>query len=83
MQKGHHWNGWWNGWTRARGRILSLGHGDPKIEDDDDDKTPYTPRRRPTQPKKCILFRRRSHNVGLNYSTSINIGKKKKMIVKQ
>jgi hypothetical protein len=59
-------------------------YGDPKIEDDDDDKTPYAPKRsRPTLPKKCILFRRRSHDVGLNYSTSIKIGKKKNTIVQQ
>jgi hypothetical protein len=48
-------------------------YGDPKIEedDDDDDNTPYTTRRgRTTLPKKGRPFKRRSHDMGLNYSTS-------------
>ena len=58
-------------------------YGDPKIEDDDDN-TPYTPRRgRTTLPKKGLPFKRKSHDMGLNYSTSSKKGKKKKMIVKR
>ena len=57
-------------------------YGDPKIEDTDDEKE-YTPKRtRTTLPKKGLPFKRRSHDVGLNYTTS---GKKgnKKMAVKR
>ena len=57
-------------------------YGDPKIEDTDDEEE-YTPRRtRTTLPKKGLPFKRRSHDVGLNYTTSGRKGKKK-MAVKR
>jgi hypothetical protein len=52
-------------------------YGDPKIEDDDHDEAPYIPRRsRTTLPKTGHPLKRRSHDVGLNYSTTTKKGKK-------
>ena len=45
--------------------------GDPNINDDqdDDDKATYTTRRsRTTLPRQDLPFKRRSHDVGLNYA---------------
>jgi hypothetical protein len=51
-------------------------YGDP-MEDDDEDNTPHTTRRsRITLPKQGLSFRRRSHDVGLNYSSANKKGKK-------
>jgi hypothetical protein len=51
-------------------------YGDP-MEDDDEDNKPRTTRRsRTTLPKQGLLFRRRSHDVGLNYSAANKKGKK-------
>jgi hypothetical protein len=51
-------------------------YSDP-MEDDDEDNTTHTTRRsRTTLPKQCLQFRRRSHNVGLNYSPTNKKGKK-------
>ena len=52
-------------------------YGDPKMEYDDDDEETYTTRRsRTTLPKSGHPFKRRSHDAGLNYSTSTKKGKK-------
>ena len=53
-------------------------YGDLKMEDDDDDEVPYTPRRsRTTLPKGCPFKRRSIQGVsGLNYSTARKKGKK-------
>lgn len=52
--------------------------GDPNIDDDqeDDDITYTTRRSRTTLPRQGRPFKRRSHNVGLNYATSTKKGKK-------
>ena len=52
--------------------------GDPNIDDDqDDDKATYTTRRsRTTLPRSGRPFKRRSHDMGLNYSTATKRGKK-------
>jgi hypothetical protein len=47
------------------------------MEDDDEDNTIYTTRRRRTTlPKNGMPFRRRSHDVGLNYSAANKKGQK-------
>ena len=55
--------------------------GDPNIDndqdDDDDDKATYNTRRsRTTLPRQGLPFKRRSHDVGLNYATATKKGKK-------
>ena len=54
-------------------------YGDPNIEDDDNNQETYTTRRsRTTVPPKSAdaPYTRKSHNVGLNFSTATKKGKK-------
>ena len=52
--------------------------GDPMLEESDDDKEIYKSRRsRTTQPRSGLPYIRRTHNVGLNYSSTTKKGKKK------
>jgi hypothetical protein len=52
--------------------------GDPMMEESEDEETTYTTRRsRTTLPRSGRPFKRRSHDTGLNYSTTSKKSKKK------
>ena len=52
--------------------------GDPMMEESEDEDTTYTTRRsRTTLPRSGRPFKRRSHDTGLNYSTTSKKSKKK------
>ena len=51
--------------------------GDPMLEEPDDNEKYKTRRSRTTQARSGLPYIRRTHNVGLNYSSATKKGKKK------